>query len=359
MCMERVLPLHRCLVLAVWVVTQAWTPSAQATFAATDLVIPSVGHGPGAQGSWWRTTLWLSNQNSAQTTCEIQLLLRNQENLDPPSYRLVLGADEVRRIDDAVWSLFGLQAFGALRVTCDKAILASARIYNQPGADPRYSQGQFFAGVPESFAIGIGEATDVPGVNQGPDGDFRSNFGFVEVAGRTTTVEVELLDGDGTHLGSRNYTLRPLEAMQVSLSDLGLGARPTANGRLRVRVVGGSGRVLAFGSMVANGSQDASTLEMSLTAALPAKSKVYMRERSEEARDAGLHKVAAYCDDENDFPLQGVCIVDDAWVGSVYNGGGRPLAWGDPSAAAGWECSFWVGGVGLRYTAGIICLTVP
>ncbi len=237
---------------------------AWAGFAGTDVFVASVGHGPGRHGSDWRTTLWIHNPGDSTAACQVMLLLRNQANPTPPTYNLAVPPGDTLKYDDAIWELFGIEGYGALRVVCDCDVVVNSRIYNQPGSELSETQGQFFSAIPASFAIGSGQSTDVLGVNQADDGAFRFNYGFVETTGHTVTFRVTLLDGDGTVLGQRSYTLRPYEAIQVGLADLGAGEAPTDNGRLHVEVTSGAGRVIAFGSGIANASQDPSTFEMTL-----------------------------------------------------------------------------------------------
>jgi len=235
-----------------------------AGFADTEVYVASVGHGEGSGGSQWRTTLWIHNPGDVGASCAISLLLRGQSNPDPVTYYLTVAPGETVSIDDATWVLFGIEGYGALRVTADQAVVVNSRIYNQPGADISATQGQFFSAMPASFAIGPGESTDVLGVNQDEDGSFRYNWGLVEVAGEQVSVEASLVDPDGNVLGSRAYTLEPYEPMQIGIGDLGAGQQPTGNGRLHVEATSGSGRVIAFGSGIANQSQDPSTFEMTL-----------------------------------------------------------------------------------------------
>ena len=235
---------------------------AWAGFAGTDVFVASVGHGGGQGSSQWRTTLWIHNPGSTPADCQIQFLLRGQANTSPPTYNVTVQPGDTVKYDDATWTLFGIEGYGALRVTSNQDVVVNSRIYNQPGSDISDTQGQFFAAVPASFAIGAGQSTDVIGVNQASDQAFRYNYGFVETTGNTVTFSVTLYDGDGSLLGSRSYTLQPFEALQVGLVDLGAGAAPTDNGRLHIEVTGGSGRLIAFGSGVANTSQDPSTFEM-------------------------------------------------------------------------------------------------
>jgi len=247
------------LILAVM-----WHGIGMAGFSDTEVYVASVGHGEGSGGSQWRTTLWIHNPGEVSASCAISLLLRGQSNPEPVTYFLTVAPGETVSIDDATWVLFGIEGYGALRVTADQAVVVNSRIYNQPGADISATQGQFFSAMPASFAIGSGESTDVLGVNQAEDGSFRFNWGLVEVAGERVSVAVSLLDADGNPMGDRTYALGPYEPMQIGIGDLGAGQQPTGNGRLHVEVTGGSGRVIAFGSGIANQSQDPSTFEMTL-----------------------------------------------------------------------------------------------
>ncbi len=232
--------------------------------AGTDVYVASVGHGTGSGGTQWRTTLWIHNPGSSPVNCQIQLLLRDQANPAPPLYNVTVQPGDTATWDDATWVLFGVEGYGALRVTASSDVVVNSRIYNQPGTSISDTQGQFFSGVPASFAIGQGETTDVLGVDQAADDDFRFNFGLVETTGSSATVQVALYDGDGSLIGSKSYTLQGREATQVNISDLGVGSTPTVNGRLHVGVTAGSGRVIAFGSGIANTSNDPSTFEMTL-----------------------------------------------------------------------------------------------
>jgi hypothetical protein len=219
-----------------------------------------VGHGSGHGGSQWRTTLWIYNPGSSDSEIKLAFMPRNKA-----SVAYLLAAGETRRFDDVVASVFSTTGYGALRITADAPVVVSSRIYNQSGSDQSDTQGQLFNGLPDTFAIGLGESTDVLGVNQWSDGAFRYNYGIVNVSALPVTVQVTLLGSDGTTLGSREYFLEEWQAIQVGLADIGAGSMPTDNGRLHVEVTAGEGRALAFGSGVANTSQDPTTFEMTLS----------------------------------------------------------------------------------------------
>ncbi len=235
-----------------------------------EIFLPSVGRGDGAGTSVWRTTLWIHNLSNTSAHCEIRLLLRDQPNPNPQTAQLVVPSGDTLKIDDATWALFGIDGFGALRISSFEEIIVNSRIYNQEGTGLSETQGQFFGGMPAEFALAAGQSTEILGVNQAPNNDFRYNYGFVETAGDTVTLNVELIDGDGSTLGSTSMILGAFEARQFNISSLGAGTKPTDNGRLHISVSGGAGRVIAFGSGIANGSQDPSTFEMHVENAIGA-----------------------------------------------------------------------------------------
>ncbi|HPS79610.1 MAG TPA: hypothetical protein PLS53_15725 [Thermoanaerobaculaceae bacterium] len=236
---------------------------AGASFSGTDVFLPSVGRGGGSGGSEWYTTVWLHNPGTTAATASVYLLERNQVNLVAPAYTLPLQAGETVRVDNVVAQWFHREAFGALRVVSTARLVVSSRIYSQTG-ERKDSVGQFFAGIPASFAIGATQRTDLLGVFQvqpASGSDFRYNFGFVETTGGTTTVQVEVKDPAGVSLATRVYEVRPLEQKQYQFKDEFPGLS-TQNARLSVLVIAGTGKIVAFGSGIANGSTDPSTFEM-------------------------------------------------------------------------------------------------
>ncbi len=251
-----------CLVATLALAVPAW-----AGFAGTDVFVASVGHGTGSGGSQWRTTLWIANPGATAADCQVQFLPRGDSNASPAgTYNVTVPSGDVVRFEDAVWTLFGIEGYGALRVVSSEDVVVNSRIYNQQGSDVSATQGQFFSAIPASFAIGAGEYTDVLGVDQAPDGNFRYNFGMVETAGGNVTVEVTLISGSGGGLAAKIYNLGPHGVMQVNVSDLeGAGSTPTDNARLHVYVRPEStGDIIVFGSGIANTSQDPSTFEMTM-----------------------------------------------------------------------------------------------
>jgi len=229
-----------------------------------DLWLASVARTPGQNGSQWYTTLWIHNPEQEPIKVAIDFLVRNQSNPSPISHTLDLDAGETLKLGDVFLDLFGLEeAIGALRFQCTQKIVVSARTYNLTTSGLAESQGQFIAAMPAELALSAGEETSIPGVTQPADESFRSNFALVETAGGTANVEVDILDRDGVQLASKTYTLAPFEPRQFSLGAIQSGIT-VDGGRIVLKVLSGTGKVLTLASMVGNGtiSQDPSTLEM-------------------------------------------------------------------------------------------------
>ncbi|RLE27097.1 MAG: hypothetical protein DRJ65_03850 [Acidobacteria bacterium] len=236
-----------------------------ASVSDTELFLPAVGTGAGVPPSYWYTTIWVFNPNEGPAEVEFSFLRRNQSNTPSDvTSSITVGGGVVVQIDDAVTTMFGVQGFGAIRAVADVPVHLTARIYSQAtGQEERDSSGQAFAAVPAQRAIGSGEESDLIGLTNLVGGDFRYNVGFVETTGQQVSVDVSLFGRSGGSWVTRTIQLRPFEQMQMSVDELFNNAiGESDNFRLRVSGRSGDGRVIVFGSRVANGSQDATTFEM-------------------------------------------------------------------------------------------------
>ncbi|MEO8036444.1 MAG: hypothetical protein ABI837_18550, partial [Acidobacteriota bacterium] len=107
--------------------------------------------------------------------------------------------------------------------------------------------GQFVAGT-DTGEASSGTVT-VPQLQSNPS--FRSNLGFAEVTGNAGVVEVKIFDAsNGALLSSAQYPVAPFSHAQFPAAGSGLLLA-------EFRVVSGSARILAYGSVVDNASGDA------------------------------------------------------------------------------------------------------
>jgi hypothetical protein len=243
---------------------------ATAGFTGTDVFIPASARQAGASPAQFYSTLWLTNLSlGATANVQLEFFQRDTSNTAPITAPMVVAPGQTQKFENVVQTLFGLpSASGAIRILSDQEILATSRTYNlPPGSDIRDANGLFFGGIPQSLSIGIGETTQLQGVSQGGAEDFRYNFGFVETAGSPVTVRIIVRNADGSLIATKDYPGQAYEAKQFPITDAAPGIS-TVNARIDASVISGSGRVLVYGTSIANGSQDSIGFEMSFRNAL-------------------------------------------------------------------------------------------
>ena len=252
--------------------------SSLAVTPGTDLFVPAVAHGTGYNQAQWRADLWIFNPSDSEiATVTIYLLLR-QANPNPTRQVVAVNPGETRYFRDVVGTGLFQQtdASGGLRITSTIPVLVTAESYNNNVTTSlgTGTSGQFFGGVPAGLAVGTGDATDVIGLDQdglSTSGKFRSNLAVVETTGATVNFALDRYDSDGTLLGSwacdgTNSACPPLGSWEVRQLNLVLSNFTPSTGtdqRIRLRVTGGTGRLIAVGSRVDNATTDPSTIEMS------------------------------------------------------------------------------------------------
>jgi hypothetical protein len=233
---------------------------ALAGFPGTDVFIPSVGRAQGIAN--WYTTIWVHNPGSEPAYAEYFFLERSRDNTGAASTTFRVDPGETLNLESPT-AMAG--RFGAFRVTSSSRLLVTSRIYSMAtGETERDSKGQDFAAIPGILAIGTAQRTRLLGVYQtvADLSKLRYNFGFVETTGNACTVRVTPLDDVGVALAAgKTYNVLPLGQHQYQLRDEFPGVW-TVNAVLDVEVASGSGRVIPFGSLITNGSQDPTTFEM-------------------------------------------------------------------------------------------------
>jgi hypothetical protein len=242
--------------------------SALATVPGVDLYVPAVGHGLGAVSNgvqaWWRGDVWVFNPSATQSaTVDIFLLLRNQGNPNPAVRRITVTAGETRYLPDIVFNNFGADnTFGALRIVSNIPVVVSGRSYDANVTVVNKGQGtagQFFSGVPANLAIGLGDSTDIIGLDQDgfqTSGLWRSNLAFVETTGNPVDLTVSRIDSNGSQVGSINQHLEGRQVSQINYVITAIVNTTDTNQRIRVTVTGGSGRVITNASRLDNRTGD-------------------------------------------------------------------------------------------------------
>ena len=174
----------------------------------------------------------------------------------PANVNITLQPGEVLAINNVIPSLWQLTATGgavAVDAPGNASLVVTARTFsrNEDGG----TFGQFIPGVTAADGVGLGQrALEVLQLEQSDQ--YRTNLGLVEVTGNPVTVEI--LGQTGNKLTARTEaTLNPNEFRQIGLIFQQLGFTGASyQGRVSVRVIGGNGRVAAYGSVVDNRTID-------------------------------------------------------------------------------------------------------
>ena len=242
----------------VWIATMLL--AAMQTMAlnpAKELYVPAVARVAGAVGSQWFTDLYIFNPGDTAVSVDVYFLPRSTDNSGAAPIRYDLAAGETLTLPDVIHGAFGQDsAAGAFRIVATSPVVANCREYNKAGID---TFGQGLGGISTSASVTSGHPTDIVGLasNGTEPGTFRSNVFAVNTSALETTLSLTLMDGSGTPVATKSYTLQPYAALYRKVSDLYAGSFDS--GTLHAEVSSGSAIVVAAKND--NGSSDGTTLE--------------------------------------------------------------------------------------------------
>jgi hypothetical protein len=261
-----------------FMVAFATAGTASAVTPGTELFVPGLAHSGGFGTAQWRGDVWVFNPSAAQSASVTVYLLLRQPNPNPTSMVVTIQPGETRYFPDIIGTGLFQQtdAAGGLRFLSSTPVLVTARSYDANVTTSRGTgtSGQFMPGIPSDLAVGAGDTTDIIGLDQSASADpgtLRSNLSLVEATGNTVNFVLDRLDSNGAPVGSwacdgTNGSCQPLGPWEVRQFNLVLGnfsPNTGANQRIRIRVTGGSGRIIAAASRIDNTTGDPSTIDMS------------------------------------------------------------------------------------------------
>lgn len=209
-------------------------------------IVPAVADLNGGSGSW-RSDLRVFNSGAAPQNATLTFFPNNNPSASM-SQNVTINPGEVKAVDNIVQSLFGAtNVAGALHVATNTVapLVVTSRTYDQTS---KGTLGQFIPAVTQADAVGSGErALNILQVED--SAHYRTNLGVAEVTGKPATVEVSVVLPDSKISPHIQFTLGAYESTQFPIiSSLGLGA--TYNARVSVKVLDGSGKITAYGSVV-------------------------------------------------------------------------------------------------------------
>jgi hypothetical protein len=223
------------------------SPVLKSSVAAKRYVLPGIAALNSGFANW-RSDVRLYNAGATDATATLTYVPMPGNLGASQPLTLTLKTGEVAAFDDILKSQFGINgdSGGALSISTvnTSSLITSARTYNRTTEG---TLGQFIPGVTPNDAVGNGERS-LQLLQLEQSDRYRTNIGLAETSGQPATVEVTLFLPDSKV--TPVYTV-PLDAnafVQFPMSVFNAGT--VYNGRVSIKVISGSGRVTAYGSII-------------------------------------------------------------------------------------------------------------
>ncbi len=230
-------------------------------YADRDLVIPVAGRASGGAGRLFLTALWITNADDHPAVLTLSYFESGHANRLPRQTNITLAPRETRVFDPLGPPILpSVDGIGALRIESNADIVASARMYGYlPSEGPNSAVSMALTGIPTRLGIGNGQSALLHG-----DGsrDAQYKLYLVETAGVALSIVVSIEDLHGQTLGEKRLFLDRFEHVSTDTRQL-FPAVTIDHAVIRIRGVNGDGRVIAAGTQIVPGSQDACAYEMS------------------------------------------------------------------------------------------------
>jgi hypothetical protein len=244
-------------------------------FPGDPSVIPVAGVLHGANGTFFRTDLSITNTSGAQASGTLRFVSSAGTTADR---QVTLGAHQTDSLADVIGSLFGLSSTsGYLLFTPATGTFAvTSRTYATIGSNPA-TYGTAVPALATSAALKVGslraiaalEDSALSTVQAARPATFRTNFGMVETSGNSATVRVTLRftfaagsTTQGAATASKDYNIAANQFIQINgLTADVLGAARNTFGDLHgieadFQVINGNGAVTVYTSSTDNGTGD-------------------------------------------------------------------------------------------------------
>ncbi len=221
--------------------------------SATRYVIPGVADINNGIASW-RSDIRLFNPSSAAVTATLTYFPQPGNLGASGTKQVTIPAGQVMAVDNALQSLYTLtNSGGSMLVTTPSTsqLVVTARTYNQTSNG---TYGQFIPAVTPAASVGLADNRVLQLLQLESSDKMRTNIGFVETSGNPVTIEVSAIPSDSKVAAKTQIPLAANQFLQVSLAQFGLGT--AYNTRVTVKVLSGTGRVTAYGSVIDQATQD-------------------------------------------------------------------------------------------------------
>jgi hypothetical protein len=230
--------------------------------------IPVIGHVDGANGSRFRSDIYLFNPTSSTSTVTLEA-----KQWDGPARKLVsftLLPREARVIPDSLPTLFQMTGLARLRYWSDTfsdGVRVTSRTYTIDDGGSTY--GSLIPTLNNFQIAGPGDRLEILGISGGTG--FRTNIGLVELSPGLqngpgpTSVRIRVLNQQMTELDTFTVTVPPAGGMQVNDIFGSRNIAPPEAAMLVVEVLSG-GLIGSYATLVDNVTNDSTYLAAQLGA---------------------------------------------------------------------------------------------
>jgi len=226
---------------------------------ANDFHLSSAARKAGLNGSFFTTSLTLSNTGAADATVTIKFLGHDRDGRDGIERTITVPAGATVKIDDLLGSFFGIgDDFGGVRITSNVPTLVVDSHTGTPSGQGSF--GQQLRATEHNDLITSNRPRSIAGVRS--NGAFRTNLMLTNATGKPLDVDVKLMGADGRERGSSRIHLEPLEMHQMNDAprELAGGAEIGDDSRLVLSTATPNGAFAAAASRIDNVSNDPSAL---------------------------------------------------------------------------------------------------
>jgi hypothetical protein len=232
-------------------------PVQPARFTAGRYVLSGIAEFVAPDGRNFHSDMRIYNGGNTPVTATLWYYDRGQSEPGEAPRQVTIAPGEVKSYNDVLPALWPTRVGGgSIVITAppDSSLVATAQTYSRQLDGG--TKGQFIPGVTFRDAAGLGErALEVLQLEQ--SAQYRSNVGVVEVTGAPAVIEIMMFEPDSKLSAVTQYGLKANEYLQFDRILESLGKLGTVyNGRVSIRVIGGTGRVYAYGSTVDNRTED-------------------------------------------------------------------------------------------------------
>lgn len=229
-------------------------PLRASAVGGTALVLPGIADFRGGSAQW-RSDVRIVNAGNSSASVTLTFYPDSHPE-SPLVASLEIQPRTMAVLDGILANTFGAtNVGGALRVSTaeSRALLVTARTYDQRSDGGTF--GQFIPGVKAEQGADL-DSRSIELLQIEHSSRFRTNLGIAEVSGAGATVEISAAAAETASIPPLIVDLRPNEFRQIVGVFPQMGLAAAYNGRISVRVVSGTGRVVAYASVVDNSTQD-------------------------------------------------------------------------------------------------------